>query len=69
MNVNIDMKDVKEFLCPECNGNLFEKIWKVLFISKLIPANPTGKDFLKPVAQLKCANKKCGHVLKGITPV
>jgi len=66
--VGIDPKDLKEFKCPECSGNLFDLVYKILQISKLLPSNPTGKDIMKPVPYFKCANKKCGHILKDIRP-
>lgn len=69
MRISVNMKDVKEFLCPKCKGNLFEKLYRIITISKLLPGNTLGKDFQKSIVVFKCANKKCGHVLKGTTPV
>lgn len=64
--VKIDKKDIKEFKCPKCKGNLFTLVYRILLISKLLPLNTTGKDIIKPMPHFKCVNKKCGHILKGL---
>ena len=66
--VKVNLEDATEFLCPECSGNLFNLTYKILKISKIAPSNPTGKDLMQPAPYFKCANKKCGHLLKNVRP-
>ena len=68
VNININMKDATDFKCLKCDGNLFDVVYSIFKISKMLPSNQTGEDIIKPVPHFKCANKKCGHVLKDIRP-
>jgi len=68
VNINIDLKDATDFKCPKCDGNLFDVVYSIFKISKMLPSNPTGKDIIKQVPHFKCVNKKCGHILKDIRP-
>lgn len=64
IKVDIPINEATEVTCPKCGSNIFDIVYKVFKMSKLSPHNPTKQDIIKPMPYFKCANKKCGHVLK-----
>lgn len=62
--LNIPMNETSEVNCPKCNKNIFDITYKIIKVSKLSPHNTSNQDLIKPIPHFKCANKKCGHVLK-----
>lgn len=64
VELDIPMGEAAEVICPKCDGNIFDIIYKVLKVSKLSPHNPTNQDIIKPMPYFRCISKKCGHILK-----
>ena len=66
--VQINPADAVEYLCPECNGSVFDEKRKIFRIPKLAMSNPTGADIVMATPIYRCSNPLCLHVLKEVTP-
>ncbi len=66
-NINIDLNNVDNIKCDECDNESFVPVFIIKHISALI--SPTGQETLVPVQLFKCSN--CGHInerfLEGLT--
>ena len=66
-NINIDLKNVKNLECDECQSQTFEPAFMIKHISALM--SPNGQETLMPVQLFKCT--ECGHInekfLEGLT--
>tara|TARA_R100000426_G_scaffold51368_1_gene37495 strand:- start:1640 stop:1852 length:213 start_codon:yes stop_codon:yes gene_type:complete len=66
-NINIDLNNVTNMKCDECENETFVPVFVIKQLSALV--SPTGKETLVPVQLFKCS--KCGHVnekfLEGLT--
>ena len=66
-NFNIDLSNVDNIKCNECDNETFEPAFIIKQVSALM--SPTGKETLVPIQLFKCS--KCGHVnekfLEGLT--
>mgnify|MGYP003111546867 CR=1 FL=1 len=66
-NINIDLNEVDNVACEECENETFTPVFVIKHISALI--SPNGKETMVPIQLFKCS--KCGHVnerfLEGLT--
>jgi len=66
-NINIDLSNVDNIKCEECENETFIPAFIIKNISALM--SPTGKETMVPIQLFKCS--KCGHVnekfLEGLT--
>ena len=66
-NINIDLSNVDNIKCEECENETFVPAFVIKQISALM--SPTGKETMVPIQLFKCS--KCGHVnekfLEGLT--
>ena len=66
-NINIDLNNVDNIKCEECENETFVPAFVIKQVSALM--SPTGKETLVPIQLFKCS--KCGHVnekfLEGLT--
>ena len=66
-NINIDLNNVDNIKCDECENETFVQAFVIKHISALM--SPTGKETMVPIQLFKCS--KCGHVnekfLEGLT--
>ena len=66
-NINIDLRNIDNIKCDECENETFETVYIIKHISALM--SPNGQETLAPVQVFKCS--KCGHVnekfLEGLT--
>ena len=66
-NINIDLNNVTNMKCDECENETFVPVFVIKQLSALV--SPTGKETLVPVQLFKCS--KCDHVnekfLEGLT--
>ena len=66
-NINIDLGNIDNIKCEECENETFVPAFVIKQISALM--SPTGKETIVPVQLFQCA--KCGHVnkkfLEGLT--
>jgi hypothetical protein len=65
--LNIDLNNVDNVICEECEGDTFSPSFIIKQLSALM--SPSGKETLIPLQIFKC--DKCGHInelfLKGLT--
>ncbi len=66
-NMNIDLTNIDNVKCDECENETFEPAFVIKQISALM--SPTGQETLAPIQLFKCS--KCDHVnekfLEGLT--
>mgnify|MGYP003127462303 FL=1 len=66
-NINLDLSNVDNIKCEECENETFVPAFVIKQISALM--SPTGKETMVPIQLFKCS--KCGHVnekfLEGLT--
>ena len=66
-NFNVDLSNVDNVKCNECDNETFVPAFIIKQVSALM--SPTGKETLVPIQLFKCS--KCGHVnekfLEGLT--
>ena len=66
-NINIDLNNVNNIKCEECDNETFVPAFIIKQISALM--SPTGQETMVPIQLFKCS--KCGHVnekfLEGLT--
>ncbi len=66
-NINLDLSNVDNIKCEECESEIFTPAFVIKQISALM--SPTGKETMVPIQLFKCS--KCGHVnekfLEGLT--
>ena len=62
MTPQINMKDAIGQKCPECEGILFDMMYKLFKISKMAGSNITGQDIVVPQPVFQC--KECGYYFK-----
>lgn len=66
-NIQIDISQVDNIKCEECDGDHFVPIFIIKRISALM--SPSGKETLAPIQVFKCDS--CNHVnklfLEGLT--
>ena len=66
-NINIDINNVDNITCDNCENESFVPVFIIKNISALM--SPTGKETMVPIQLFKCS--KCGHVnerfLEGLT--
>lgn len=67
--VNIDLSNAEEMICPECEHNFFDVAYRIFKISKLAPGNPSGQDLMVPQQVFRCLNKTCQHIIENTVPV
>ena len=65
--LNIDLSNVDNIACEECEGDTFSPSFIIKQLSALM--SPSGKETLIPLQIFKC--DKCGHInklfLEGLT--
>ncbi|HCI72238.1 MAG TPA: hypothetical protein DHV30_17220 [Balneola sp.] len=66
-NINIDLNNVDNIKCDECENETFTPVFMIKYLSALM--SPSGQDTMIPVQLFKCS--KCAHVnerfLEGLT--
>ena len=66
-NINIDLNNVDNIKCDECENETFVPAFIIKHLSALV--SPTGQETIVPVQLFKCS--KCDHVnekfLEGLT--
>ena len=66
-NINIDLNNVDNIKCEECENETFVPAFVIKQISALM--SPTGQETMVPIQLFKCSN--CGHInkkfLEGLT--
>ena len=66
-NINIDLNNVDNIKCDECESETFTPVFVIKHISALM--SPTGQETMVPIQLFKCS--KCGHInerfLEGLT--
>ena len=66
-NINIDLNEVDNVACEECENETFTPVFVIKQISALMA--PTGQETMVPIQLFKCSN--CGHInkkfLEGLT--
>ena len=62
--LNINVSDLTDFACAECQGKYFRQITLFKRLSPLV--SPTGKEQLIPVPSFRCDD--CGHVNEEFAP-
>ena len=66
-NINIDLNNVDNIKCDECDNETFVPVFVIKHLSALV--SPTGQETMVPVQLFKCS--KCDHVnekfLEGLT--
>ncbi len=66
-NINIDLNNVDNIKCDECENETFVPAFVIKHISALM--SPTGQETMVPIQLFKCS--KCGHInerfLEGLT--
>ena len=66
-NINIDLNNVDNIKCEECENETFVSAFVIKQISALM--SPTGQETMVPIQLFKCSN--CGHInkkfLEGLT--
>ena len=66
-NINIDLNNVHNIKCDECENETFIPAFVIKQVSALM--SPNGRETLIPIQLFKCS--KCGHInekfLEGLT--
>ena len=66
-NINIDLNNVDNVKCEECENETFVPAFVIKHISALM--SPTGKETMVPIQLFQCS--KCHHInekfLQGLT--
>ena len=66
-NINIDLNNVDNIKCDECENETFIPAFVIKQVSALM--SPNGRETLIPIQLFKCS--KCGHInekfLEGLT--
>ena len=62
--VKLDMSDLKDILCENCEGTVFREATMFKKLSALL--SPTGKEQIIPIPVFRC--DECGHINKGFLP-
>jgi len=66
-NINIDLNNVDNIKCDECENETFVPAFVIKHISALM--SPTGQETMVPIQLFKCS--KCDHInerfLEGLT--
>jgi len=66
-NINIDINNVDNITCDNCENESFVPVFIIKNISALM--SPTGKETMVPIQLFKCS--KCDHIndkfLSGLT--
>ena len=58
-NMNIDFSKTEPTTCKDCNGELFEIVYRLRTISKF--NSPTGEEAIIPIQEWRCI--ECGTIL------
>ncbi len=66
-NINIDLNNVDNITCDECDNQTFTPVFMIKHLSALV--SPSGQDTMIPIQIFKCS--KCDHInekfLEGLT--
>ncbi len=66
-NINIDLNNVENMKCDECESETFTPAFIIKHLSALV--SPTGKETMVPIQIFKCSD--CNHInekfLEGLT--
>jgi len=63
--VKIDLNDLIDIVCENCEGKFFRQVSAFKKLSALI--SPTGKEQILPVPVFRC--DECGHINKEFLPI
>ena len=63
--VKIDLNDLTDIVCENCEGKFFRQVSAFKKLSALI--SPTGKEQIMPVPVFRC--DECGHINKEFLPI
>ena len=63
--VKIDLNDLTDIVCENCEGKFFRQVSAFKKLSALI--SPTGKEQILPVPVFRC--DECGHINKEFLPI
>jgi len=63
--VKIDLNDLIDIVCENCEGKFFRQVSAFKKLSALI--SPTGKEQIMPVPVFRC--DECGHINKEFLPI
>ena len=62
--IKLDMSDLKDILCENCEGKVFREATMFKKLSALL--SPTGKEQIIPIPVFRC--DECGHINEGFLP-
>ena len=63
--VKIDLKDLTDIQCENCDSKFFRQVSAFKKLSALV--SPTGKEQIIPVPVFRC--DECGHINKEFLPI
>jgi predicted nucleic acid-binding Zn ribbon protein len=62
--LNINVNDLKDLTCENCDGRFFREVQAFKIVSALI--SPTGKEQIIPIPTYRCDD--CGHINEMFMP-